>query len=138
MESGVEKRTERLDIVLVETALDILDHQTCFSYLRVTDHPDLDNHTVGREGGRGSGQLKRIQKHNRALIALITVLCALGLGLLRRRRVGGRHEKCQWVKNLGGVRYIYYRARARWGKPEMIKQGCDCSTVDDDEQHQQT
>lgn len=46
----VEKRTERLNIVLVETALDILDHQTCLSYLRVTDHPDLDNHA--KEGGQ--------------------------------------------------------------------------------------
>lgn len=35
--------TQRLDIVLIETALDILDHQTRFPNLRVTDHSDLDH-----------------------------------------------------------------------------------------------
>lgn len=103
----MEKRTERLDIVLVETALDILDHQTCFSYLRVTDHPDLDNHTEEkeREGGESEVSRNELQKHNRALIALIAVLCTLGLGLLR---VGGRHEKWQWQWQwVGGSNIIY-------------------------------
>lgn len=39
-------RTQRLNIVLVETALDILDHQTCLADLGVAHHPDLDHDTV--------------------------------------------------------------------------------------------
>lgn len=41
--TGKEICTQRLNIVLVETALDVLDHQACLSYLRVANHADLDD-----------------------------------------------------------------------------------------------
>lgn len=52
-----EKRTERLNIVLVKTALNILDHQACLSYLRVADHPNLDD-----DAGKQS-QSERTKNH---------------------------------------------------------------------------
>lgn len=43
---GIGERTQRLDIVFIETALDILDHEARLAYLRIPDHSDFDNHAV--------------------------------------------------------------------------------------------
>ena len=40
-------RTQRLDVILVEASLDILDHETGLADLRVTDHADLDDDAAG-------------------------------------------------------------------------------------------
>lgn len=37
------RRTQRLDIVLVEAAFDVLDHETRLSYLRVSNHSNFDD-----------------------------------------------------------------------------------------------
>ena len=42
-------RTQRLDVILVEAALDILDHETGLSYLRVSNHADLDYDAAGTD-----------------------------------------------------------------------------------------
>lgn len=38
--------TQRLDIIFVETALHVLDHETRLAYLRIPDHPDFDDHAI--------------------------------------------------------------------------------------------
>ena len=39
-------RTQRLDIIFIETTLHILDHETRLAYLRIPDHSDFDDHAV--------------------------------------------------------------------------------------------
>ncbi len=39
-------RTERLDVVLIKAALDVLDHQARLSDLRVAHHADFDDDAV--------------------------------------------------------------------------------------------
>lgn len=39
-------RTQRLDIIFIETALHILDHETRLAYLRVSNHSDFYDHTI--------------------------------------------------------------------------------------------
>lgn len=42
---GAESRvfTQRLYIILIEAALNVLDHQACLSDLRVSNHTDFDD-----------------------------------------------------------------------------------------------
>jgi hypothetical protein len=48
-------RTQRLDVILIEAAFNVLDHQTRFSYLRIPDHPYFDDHA---EWGVSSERMK--------------------------------------------------------------------------------
>lgn len=41
-----EEHTQRLNIILIETALHIFDHKTGLAYLRVANHPNLNHHAV--------------------------------------------------------------------------------------------
>lgn len=43
-------RTQRLDIILVEAALDVLDHETGLSDLRIPNHSHLDDDAVVSSG----------------------------------------------------------------------------------------
>ena len=45
-------RTQRLDVILVEAALDVLDHQTRLANLGVTDHADFDDDAESVKGGK--------------------------------------------------------------------------------------
>lgn len=40
------KPTQRLDIILVKTTFDVFHHETCLSYLRVSNHADFDHHAA--------------------------------------------------------------------------------------------
>lgn len=41
--------TQRLDVIFVETPLDVLDHQARLPYLRISHHPDLDDDAADDE-----------------------------------------------------------------------------------------
>ncbi len=43
---GFPSHTQRLDIVLIPAAFDIFHHQAGFSYLSVSNHPNLDDDTA--------------------------------------------------------------------------------------------
>ena len=45
-----QEHTQRLNIILIETALDIFDHETGLANLRIPHHPDLDYHTEEETG----------------------------------------------------------------------------------------
>ena len=38
-----KRRTQRLDVILIETPLNVFDHQARLSYLRVPNHPYFDD-----------------------------------------------------------------------------------------------
>ena len=40
--------TQRLDVVLIKTSFDVLDHETRLANLRVAHHPHLDHHAAGK------------------------------------------------------------------------------------------
>lgn len=67
---------ERLDVVLVPAALDVLDHERRLTDLGVADHADLDDDVIAAVGGRGFA---------RALAAAAVV--AVRAVVLRRRLV---------------------------------------------------
>ena len=46
---AIVQRTQRLNVILVKTSLDVFDHQTRLPDLRVSYHADLYNDTVGEE-----------------------------------------------------------------------------------------
>lgn len=42
-------RTQRLNIILIEAAFDVLDHQTCLANLGIAHHPDLYDDAAKRK-----------------------------------------------------------------------------------------